>query len=149
MNELEIKQSIWRGVWGARGSAPTSADFAYWLSVWPGLEARGRELNDPDYAWNRLIGKGAGGADVAAFGPFAAPPSPLHLVPALPPELRGEPPAPPPIEPGLELATRLENLEAAIMSLAMRPDPIYVGESNKLPFFGVITLTLRAKDPQT
>jgi hypothetical protein len=49
----------------------TDADYAYWTSKWPEMTARGVEINVPDYAWRRLIGWQATGADKAKAGPYA------------------------------------------------------------------------------
>lgn len=43
----------------------------YWVQQMPGLIQRGQQLNDPDYAWKRMIGMGAGPQDAAKFGQWA------------------------------------------------------------------------------
>jgi hypothetical protein len=44
----------------------------YWLSKADEMIARGYDLGEGlNYFWTRLIGRGAGGVDVAKFGPYA------------------------------------------------------------------------------
>jgi hypothetical protein len=38
------------------------SDVQYWAALW---------AKDPDYAWSRMLGQGAGGADCAKMGPYA------------------------------------------------------------------------------
>ncbi len=56
----------------AYGGAAKHTDPAYWQALWS---------KDPDYAWRRMLGEGAGGADVPTTGPFAgaaAPPPTMN-----------------------------------------------------------------------
>jgi len=118
--------------------APTEADWAYWRGVMPGLNARGLEIRyggddaaaGRRYAWDRLIGWQAGGADVPAFGPYANPPNggpaagwqtPLIDVAGSTPD---PVPVPPPVDPpplALVLA-RLVVIEAKQDQLALQID---------------------------
>lgn len=76
MNPAEMPQGdtnsiINQGFQLSAHRAPTDQDQAYWNGKWNELTARGQQLNDPNYAWKRLIGMGASGADSAQFGPYA------------------------------------------------------------------------------
>lgn len=84
MTEDQIRRILWRCIWMSRGEAPVDADYAYWIPMWPGLVARGVEINHPNYAEDRVLGWQAGGADVARFGDYANPPTPYHAVPPYP-----------------------------------------------------------------
>jgi hypothetical protein len=95
MTEDQIRRVLWRCIWQSRGSAPVAADYAYWVPMWPGLVARGVEINHPNYGEDRVLGWQAGGTDVAAYGPFANPPSAPHAVPPYP----GDDVAPPVVDP--------------------------------------------------
>jgi hypothetical protein len=46
----------------APGAQVTDNDLSYW---------RDKVVKDPAYFWDRLLGKGAGGADAAVRGPYA------------------------------------------------------------------------------
>lgn len=49
----------------------TQDDLMYWLAKADEMIARGIELGEGlNYFWTRLLGRGAGGADVAKFGPY-------------------------------------------------------------------------------
>jgi hypothetical protein len=67
----DLNTTITNGFQAAYGKTPSAADTAYWTQKWPELVARGQQIGDPNYAWNRLIGMGAGGADAAKYGPYA------------------------------------------------------------------------------
>src|SRR5262245_54640174 len=67
----DIDALIRRGFEVSSDRTPNDTDFAYWRGKWPELVARGQQLGDPDYAWKRLIGMGAGPQDAAARGPWA------------------------------------------------------------------------------
>lgn len=67
----DIDAIIRAGFGASSNRTPSDTDMQYWRSVWPSLVARGQQLGDPDYAWKRLIGMGAGPQDAAAKGPWA------------------------------------------------------------------------------
>lgn len=64
------------GLGDAYDRYPSEGDLTYWHGKLPEMIARGIEIGIPDYAWKRLIGWQAGGADVARYGPYANPPNP-------------------------------------------------------------------------
>ena len=101
LTDRQIRDQVWQASWKTQGRAPIDGDYAYWVSKWPELEARGLELGDPEYATNRLLGKGATGADVPPFGAYANPPSAYRSVPPSPWVNSVDPPAssPPPSSP--------------------------------------------------
>jgi hypothetical protein len=78
-------------------------DASYWARQWPGLVARGQELNDPQYAEKRLLGWQAGGADVATAGPFAGARG--NTMPAQPPAMNAAASTYQPIIPFRQLMT--------------------------------------------
>lgn len=61
----------------AYGRPANAGDYEYWLSKYDELDARGAEIGIHDYAWRRLIGWQATGADAPLHGPYADPPSAL------------------------------------------------------------------------
>lgn len=67
-----LNNAITTGYSAAYGRSPSPGDLSYWTGKWPELTARGQELNDPEYAWKRLLGYEAGGGDAALYGPYAA-----------------------------------------------------------------------------
>ena len=72
---VDVDLIIRAGITDSADREPEPLDYSYWRAEWPGLVARGVEINVADYAWKRLIGWQAGGADVARYGPFATPPN--------------------------------------------------------------------------
>jgi hypothetical protein len=67
----DTRSIISTGIKQAYGRDATDQDYQYWEGKWQELQARGQQLNDPNYAWKRLIGMDASGADAAKFGPYA------------------------------------------------------------------------------
>ena len=118
LTDRQIRDQVWKASWMTQGRAPTDGDYNYWGARWPTLEARGLELGDPEYAVNRLLGKGATGADVPPFGEYANPPSPYRSVPPSPwvdaaPPANDPPPSSPPapaVDPPANEANALEQL---------------------------------------
>lgn len=66
-----LRDTIRQGIMTAYGREATDNDYNYWTSKWAELTARGQQIGDPNYAYNRLLGMGAGGSDIATSGPFA------------------------------------------------------------------------------
>jgi len=97
LTDKQIRDQVWKASWMTQGRGPADGDYAYWVPKWPELEARGLELGDPEYAFNRLLGKGATGADVPPFGAYANPPSAYRSVPPSP--WADTPPPPRPVDP--------------------------------------------------
>jgi len=148
MTENEIRRTIWECRWKAYNEAPTPELNAYWIGKWPELEARGREINVPDYARRRLLGWQAGGADVATFGEFANPPTAYHPVPPFPGDAPPDSASPPPSTapaPSLVMASidaRLERLETLVNALVQRLPPDYTGTIRLPPMLGGGTRTV-------
>lgn len=70
---ITIEQFITQGLVMAYGTSD-AATVAYWLAHVAEMTARGRELGmiPPErYLWERLLGRGAGGPNVALYGPYA------------------------------------------------------------------------------
>lgn len=121
-------------------------DDGYWSPLY---------TDDPDYAWKRMLGWMAGGADIARFGLYAIPPSPWHGTAVDPPVV--VPPVNPPA-PGDWLlleqqiaALRIDvgHLMDVIAALAAKPAPtvtapVYEG-TVQIPFFGSAKITLTPK----
>lgn len=118
MTDDAIRRILWRCIWQARGSAPVDADYAYWVPMWPGLVARGVEINHPNYGEDRVLGWQAEGADAPTFGPFAHPPSLPHAVPPYPGDA-APPDTPPDTVPPLpsSVDARLAAVEAQLQIL--------------------------------
>lgn len=101
---------------------------------------------DPDYAWKRMLGWLAGGADIARFGLYAIPPSPWHGTIVDPPVVVPPvdvPPAGPSPEMGMLslVLTKLDDLEGLIR--ALKP-PVYEG-TVQVPYLGSGKITLTPK----
>ena len=122
LTDKQIRDQVWKASWMTQGRGPADGDYAYWVPKWPELEARGLELGDPEYAFNRLLGKGATGADVPPFGAYAnppsayrsVPPSPWADTPAPPPSGNPQPDPPPNPDPPADTAGGLELLLASL-----------------------------------
>lgn len=97
MTDDQIRRQIWIDIWSSRGSAPNEVDYTYWVGKWSELVARGIELGNPNYADQRVLGMGAGGADVPPFGPYATPPTAAHPVPPYPGDVSVPTPIPMPL----------------------------------------------------
>lgn len=158
MTEDSIRRIVWRCIWMARGEAPVEGDYAYWVPLWPGLVARGVEINHPNYAEDRVLGWQAGGADVARFGPYSISMLPYHDVPPYPGDV-----VPPVVDPPLNppapgdwllleqqiAALRIDvgHLVDVITILANKPTPtpkapLYEGSVSARWPIGTIKITL-------
>ena len=59
--------------WGIThpGTTEPTSNADYWVQHAGAMGQRGQQLGQQNYGWNRMLGQGAGGADVPQFGPFA------------------------------------------------------------------------------
>lgn len=89
MTEQEYLRLLWKASWQSSGKAFNEGDKEYWLRQKGELEARAEELHDTNYVFNKMIGMGAMGVDLPAYGPFAQPPKPFYS--PVPPYPDGEP----------------------------------------------------------
>ena len=132
------------------GRKPTDNEREYWIGVWNGLLARGRELHfrlkpewqpirrpeilgeDESYAWYRLIGGGAGENDRPKYGPFGQERSTFDPKMSYPREYLDDPepePEPSPVTPDypkefiesvIRIADGVEKIAAVYDKLAKR-----------------------------
>src|SRR6185437_9727419 len=56
----QLRQAITQGLTASTGQAPDDQTINYWVGKWGDLTSRGQQLNDPSYAWQRLLGDEAG-----------------------------------------------------------------------------------------
>jgi hypothetical protein len=125
LTDKQIRDQLWKASWMTQGRGPADGDYAYWVPKWAELEARGLELGDPEYAFNRLLGKGATGADVPPFGAYANPPTSYRSVPPSPwadpltvvPPPNPSPDPPPNTDPSDGVASGLAPLLAAVVRI--------------------------------
>jgi len=117
LTDKQIRDQVWQASWMTQGRGPADGDYAYWVPKWPELEARGLELGDPEYAFNRLLGKGATGADVPPFGAYANPPSAYRSVPPSPWADTPAPPRDPPPDPPPDPPASPPDEENAVLEL--------------------------------
>jgi len=113
-------------------------DDGYWNALY---------LQDPDYAWRRMLGwQAEGGPDQAAFGAYAVPPSPWHGTVVVPPVVVPPPiPLPTPVDVLLEAYKRIEGkLDAVLDAIAAVKAPTYEG-TVQVPYLGTGKVTLTPK----
>lgn len=147
MTEDQIRRILWRCIWMSRGSAPVEADYAYWVPMWPGLIARGIEINHPNYGEDRVLGWQAEGADAARYGDYATPPTAYHTVPPYPGDTADPPipdagPSPEMVMLSLVLK-RCDELEALIQAWHVA-FPGYDG-TVQVPYLGTGKISLTPK----
>lgn len=177
MTDDQIRRAIWNCKWMAYGVAPTDVDYNYWAPMWPGLVARGVEINHPNYAEDRCLGWTSGepiaDADRAKFGPYAVPQTPYHDVPPYPGAVAPPvvtPPATDPTQPSvpdMDLAVRLGQFETLLGEIAVKqtamdakidtfiakgstPAAVVFPDyqgSGRIPLIGNVNFTLTPKKP--